>query len=58
MFLDAAHNGVPTVLTNLYRNFLDVAMRFYRHSRMIMKKQKSGDRTGFLISKCGIVYHF
>ena len=54
MFLDTTFNSVDTVLSTIYQNFLEVAMKYYRYGRCMSKD--SNPSTALLIRKYGLSF--
>lgn len=49
MFLDTNFNSVSTVLTNIYQNFVESAMKFYSYTKSLPPNKRP--RPTLLISK-------
>jgi hypothetical protein len=52
MFLDTGFNSVPTVLTNIYQNFIESAMKFYSYTKSLPFNKRP--RSILLISKSSL----
>lgn len=56
MFFDPQHNSRRTILTNIYRNFVETSMKCYRHCKSLPPRKLP--RAAFMISRSllGIVW--
>ena len=52
MFFDTAFNSIDTVLSTIYQNFLEVAMKYYRYGKCMPKD--GNPSAALLIRKYGL----
>lgn len=43
MFLDTTFNSLSTVLSTIYQNFVEAAMKYYRYAKCMPAKQQPHD---------------
>ena len=55
MFLDTSFNSASTVLSSIYQNFLESAMKFYRYAKSMGRGQQP--TTSVMIRKCHRGWH-